>query len=55
MCLSIVDADVVAKGPEAVASVAKTLVAVLEKEGVDKFVKSWRELQQSVSEALDAA
>ena len=28
---------------------------VLEKEGVDKFVKSWRELQQSVSEALDAA
>lgn len=28
---------------------------VLEEEGVEKFVKSWRELQQTVSEALDAA
>ena len=28
---------------------------VLEEEGVEKFVKSWRELQETVREALEAA
>jgi phosphoserine aminotransferase len=43
VCLSIVDPDVVGKGPEAVAAVAKALVATLEKEGVAYDFASYRD------------
>lgn len=43
VCLSIVDPEVVAKGPDAVAAVAKALVAVLEKEAVAYDFASYRD------------
>jgi phosphoserine aminotransferase len=43
VCLSIVDAEIVAKGPEAVAAVAKALVSALEKEGVAYDFASYRD------------
>jgi phosphoserine aminotransferase len=43
VCLLIVDAEVVAKGPEAVAAVAKAIVAALEKEGVAYDFASYRD------------
>jgi phosphoserine aminotransferase len=43
VCLSIVDADVVAKGPEAVAKVAKAIVSLLDKEGVAYDIGAYRD------------
>jgi phosphoserine aminotransferase len=43
VCLSIVDPDVVAKGPEAVAAVAKGIAASLEKEGVAFDIGAYRD------------
>ena len=43
VCLSIVDADVVAKGPEAVAKVAKAIVSSLDKEGVAYDIGAYRD------------
>ncbi len=43
VCLSIVDADVVAKGPEAVAKVAKAIVSTLDKEGVAYDIGAYRD------------
>ncbi len=43
VCLSIVDPDVVAKGPDAVAAVAKGIVASLEKEGVAFDIGAYRD------------
>jgi phosphoserine aminotransferase len=43
VCLSVVDPDVVAKGPDAVAAVAKGIVAVLEKEGVAYDIGAYRD------------
>jgi phosphoserine aminotransferase len=43
VCLSIVDPDVVAKGPEAVAAVAKGIAATLEKEGVAYDIGAYRD------------
>jgi phosphoserine aminotransferase len=43
VCLSIVGADVVAKGPEAVAAVAKGLASALDKEGVAYDIGAYRD------------
>jgi phosphoserine aminotransferase len=43
VCLSIADPDVVAQGPEAVASVAKGITAALEKEGVAFDIGAYRD------------
>jgi phosphoserine aminotransferase len=43
VCLSIADPDVVAKGPEAVAAVAKGITAALEKEGVAFDIGAYRD------------
>ena len=43
VCLSIVDPDVTAKGPEAVAAVAKWLAARLEKEGAAYDIGAYRD------------
>ena len=43
VCLSIVDADVVAKGAETVAKVAKAIVASLDKEGVAYDIGAYRD------------
>jgi len=43
VCLKIVDPEVVAKGPEAVAAVAKGIAAALEKEGVAYDIGSYRD------------
>jgi phosphoserine aminotransferase len=43
VCLSIVDPDVVANGPEAVASVAKGIASALEKEGVAFDIGAYRD------------
>ncbi len=43
VCLKIVDLEVVAKGPEAVAAVAKGIAAALEKEGVAYDIGSYRD------------
>jgi len=43
VCLVIADPDVVAKGPEAVAQVAKGITAALEKEGVALDIGSYRD------------
>ncbi|MER2604197.1 MAG: phosphoserine transaminase [Siculibacillus sp.] len=43
VCLSIVDADVVAKGPEAVTKVAKAIVSTLDKEGVAYDIGAYRD------------
>ena len=43
VCLSIVDADVVAKGPEAVGKVAKAIVSLLDKEGVAYDIGAYRD------------
>jgi phosphoserine aminotransferase len=43
VCLSIVDPDVVAKGPEAVAAVAKGIAGSLEKEGVAYDIGAYRD------------
>jgi phosphoserine aminotransferase len=43
VCLSIVDPDVVAKGPEAVAAVAKGLSSALDKEGVAYDIGAYRD------------
>jgi len=43
VCLSIVDPDVVARGPEAVAAVAKGIAASLEKEGVAYDIGAYRD------------
>ena len=43
VCLSIVDPDVTAKGPEAVAAVAKSLAARLEKEGAAYDIGAYRD------------
>src|SRR3954449_6106859 len=43
VCLSIVDPDVVAKGPEAVAGVAKGIATTLEKEGVAYDIGAYRD------------
>ncbi|MDJ1158232.1 phosphoserine transaminase [Chelatococcus sp. SYSU_G07232] len=43
VCLSIVDPDVVAKGPEAVAAVAKGIVSALDKEGVAYDIGAYRD------------
>jgi phosphoserine aminotransferase len=43
VCLAIVDPDVVAKGPDAVASVAKGITAALEKEGVALDIGAYRD------------
>jgi len=43
VCLSIVDPDVVAKGPEAVAKVAKAIVAMLDKEGIAYDIGAYRD------------
>jgi phosphoserine aminotransferase len=43
VCLSIVDADVVAKGVETVAKVAKAIVASLDKEGVAYDIGAYRD------------
>ncbi|CAH1650267.1 Phosphoserine aminotransferase [Hyphomicrobiales bacterium] len=43
VCLSIVDADVVAKGPEAVAAVAKGLAAALDKRDVAYDIGAYRD------------
>ena len=43
VCLVIADPDVVAKGPEAVAQVAKGIAAALEKEGVALDIGAYRD------------
>src|SRR5215204_5571299 len=43
VCLSIVDPDVVAQGPEAVAAVAKGIAATLEKHGVAYDIGAYRD------------
>ena len=43
VCLAIVDPDVVAKGPDAVASVAKGITAALEQEGVALDIGAYRD------------
>jgi phosphoserine aminotransferase len=43
VCLSIVDRDIVAKGPEAVAAVAKGLASALDKEGVAYDIGAYRD------------
>ncbi len=43
VCLSIIDADVVAKGPEAVGKVAKAIVSALDKEGVAYDIGAYRD------------
>lgn len=43
VCLSIVDADVVAKGPDAVGKVAKAIVSLLDKEGVAYDIGAYRD------------
>ena len=43
VCLKIVDADIVAKGPDAVAAVAKGIVAALEKENVAYDIGAYRD------------
>lgn len=43
VCLSIIDADVVAKGAETVAKVAKAIVASLDKEGVAYDIGAYRD------------
>jgi phosphoserine aminotransferase len=43
LCLSIVDPDVVAKGPEAIAAVAKGIASTLEKEGVAFDIGAYRD------------
>jgi phosphoserine aminotransferase len=43
VCLSIVDPDVVAQGPDAVAAVAKGIAASLEKEGVAYDIGAYRD------------
>ena len=43
VCLKIIDPDVVAKGPDAVASVAKGIVAALEKENVAYDIGHYRD------------
>ena len=43
VCLSIVDPDVVAKGPEAVAAVAKGIASLLDKEGVAFDIGAYRD------------
>jgi phosphoserine aminotransferase len=43
VCLSIVDPDVVANGPEAVAAVAKGIAASLDKEGVAYDIGAYRD------------
>ncbi len=43
VCLSIIDAEVVAKGPEAVAKVAKAIVSSLDKEGVAYDIGAYRD------------
>ncbi|TBW35949.1 phosphoserine transaminase [Siculibacillus lacustris] len=43
VCLSIVDADVVAKGADAVAKVAKAIVSALDKEGVAYDIGAYRD------------
>ncbi len=43
VCLSIVDPEVVVKGPEAVATVAKALVALLDKQGVAYDIGAYRD------------
>ena len=43
VCLAIVDPDVVAKGPDAVASVAKGITAALEQEGVGFDIGAYRD------------
>jgi phosphoserine aminotransferase len=43
VCLSIVDADVVAKGPDAVAAIAKAIVTTLEKEKVAYDIGAYRD------------
>src|SRR5689334_17657365 len=43
VCLSIVDPDVVARGPEAVAGVAKGIATTLEKEGVAYDIGAYRD------------
>ncbi len=43
VCLTIADPDVVARGPDAVASVARGIVAVLEKEGVAFDIGAYRD------------
>ena len=43
VCLVIADPDVVAKGPEAVAQVAKGITAALEKEGVALDIGAYRD------------
>jgi len=43
VCLSIVDPDVVAKGPEAVAAVAKAIAGTLDREGVAYDIGAYRD------------
>ncbi len=43
VCLSIIDEDVVGKGPEAVASVAKSLAARLDKDGIAHDIGAYRD------------
>ena len=43
VCLSIVDLDVTGKGPETVAAVAKSLAALLEKQGVAYDIGAYRD------------
>src|SRR5215207_1725198 len=43
VCLSIVDPDVVAKGPEAVAAVAKAVAGTLDREGVAYDIGAYRD------------
>ena len=43
VCLSIVDPDVVARGPEAVAALAKGIASALEKEGVAFDIGAYRD------------
>ena len=43
VCLSIVDADVVAQGPEAVAAVAKSIASALDREGVAYDIGAYRD------------